>query len=147
MAECGLCYGRAPESNVLSTNNEPVCYVCSGCLTGGVEAIRERLREQAGKARNWAEVLERAVEQELAWPEDQRQTGRVKHVFGDKGFGFIWLDNRGGQLFFHVSGLVSGLALADLRRGDRVSLTIGSGRDGRPRAVAVDLIERAGDTA
>ena len=60
--------------------------------------------------------------------------GKVKKVIAEKGFGFIEAD--GGDVFFHHSALV-GLAIEELREGERVKYEIGQGPKG-PRAENVE---------
>jgi cold shock CspA family protein len=65
-----------------------------------------------------------------------RITGAVK-FFSAKGFGFIEQDDGGGEVFFHASQLVGD---EEPNAADRVSFTIGQGRDGRPRAEQVRIL-------
>ena len=62
--------------------------------------------------------------------------GTIKRLT-DKGFGFIKTDN-GPDLFFHMSN-VEGVQFQDLREGQKVSYTEGSGPKG-PRAENVKPI-------
>ena len=62
--------------------------------------------------------------------------GNIKRLT-DKGFGFISTES-GKDIFFHQSALV-GVALQDLREGQRVSFTVGQGPKG-PRAEDVRLV-------
>ena len=64
------------------------------------------------------------------------RTGTVK-FFNDKGFGFIAPDDGGGEIFFHASQLQGD---EEPNMADRVSFTIGKGRDGRPRAEQVRIL-------
>ncbi len=57
----------------------------------------------------------------------------------DRGFGFIKTEE-GGDLFFHRSEL-EGVEFNNLRAGQEVEFEKGQGRDGRPAAVKVRLIE------
>jgi cold shock CspA family protein len=67
---------------------------------------------------------------------DQTRTGTVK-FFTDRGFGFIVQDGGAGEVFFHASQLVGD---EEPNAQDRVSFTIGNGRDGRPRAEHVRIL-------
>jgi CspA family cold shock protein len=62
--------------------------------------------------------------------------GKVKKVIAEKGFGFI--EGDGGDVFFHHSALV-GMAIEELREGERVKYDVGRGPKG-PRA---ENVERA----
>jgi CspA family cold shock protein len=66
-------------------------------------------------------------------------TGTVKRVVTDRGFGFI-ADDQGKELFFHFSGLASGLAIESLREGDKVNFET-ERSDRGPRATNVSLAE------
>ncbi len=57
--------------------------------------------------------------------------GTVKFFNSDKGFGFI-SQNKGGDLFFHVTELQSGTA----NKGDTVEYEVGEGRKG-PMAINI----------
>ena len=57
--------------------------------------------------------------------------GRVKFFNKDKGFGFI-SQSEGGDLFFHVTELQSGIA----NKGDSVEFDVGEGKKG-PCAVNI----------
>ncbi len=60
------------------------------------------------------------------------RTGTVKLYKQDKGFGFI-TDDKGGDVFFHVSAVVD---KQDLEQGDRVEFEVAEGERG-PKAVRV----------
>jgi len=65
--------------------------------------------------------------------------GTIK-TLTDRGFGFIRPDDGREDEFFHQSALV-GVALAQLRQGDRVTYTAENGPRGKgPRAVDVRLL-------
>ncbi len=57
----------------------------------------------------------------------------------DRGFGFIKTEE-GGDLFFHRNEL-EGVEFNSLSEGQEVEFEKGQGRDGRPAAVKVRLIE------
>jgi len=57
----------------------------------------------------------------------------------DRGFGFIKAEE-GGDLFFHRNEL-EGVEFNSLSEGQEVEFEKGQGRDGRPAAVKVRLIE------
>ena len=56
----------------------------------------------------------------------------------DKGFGFISIEGREKDLFFHSNELV-GVTFDELREGDKVTFEIGEGPKG-PNAVKVSRI-------
>ena len=62
-------------------------------------------------------------------------TGTVKFFNETKGFGFIKSDN-GGEVFVHVTGLISGT----LSENDKVEFEVEEGRKG-PTAVKVRKID------
>jgi CspA family cold shock protein len=57
--------------------------------------------------------------------------GTIKKILADKGFGFIET-SPGKDIFFHMSS-VEGVRFEDLRQGQRVSFSEGTGPKG-PRA-------------
>jgi cold shock protein len=66
------------------------------------------------------------------------QSGSVVTYFEAKGFGFLRPDDRGRDIFFHVSRLVEGLA-TDLRPGTRVLYELGMDRTGKMAANSVRI--------
>ncbi len=64
--------------------------------------------------------------------------GTIKNLVADKNFGFITVDGREKDLFFHANSLVSGLAFTDLKVGDKVSFEEADSPKG-PNAVNVML--------
>mgnify|MGYP001827365807 CR=1 FL=1 len=62
--------------------------------------------------------------------------GTIKKLVTQRGFGFI--DGEQGELFFHQSS-VQGTPFEDLREGQKVGYTEGSGPKG-PRAEEVSLV-------
>ena len=65
-------------------------------------------------------------------------TGKIKMFNDDKGFGFITPDDRGVDVFFHVSGLREG---DQITVGKAVSFEMGvDPKSGKTKAVSVDLI-------
>jgi cold shock CspA family protein len=67
------------------------------------------------------------------------KTGIVKFYDQSRGFGFLFVDGSAEQLFFHATGLT-----ADCNtpcEGDRVSFSMGKGRDGRPCGQNVAVME------
>jgi CspA family cold shock protein len=64
--------------------------------------------------------------------------GTIKTLTG-RGFGFIQSES-GEELFFHSNDLV-GVEFNSLKQGQEVEFEMGQGRDGRPQAVRVSLIE------
>ena len=63
------------------------------------------------------------------------QTGKIKKVLPEKGFGFI--AGGGDDLFFHHSEL-KGVTIEELSEGQMVKYEIGQGKKG-PCAVSVQL--------
>ena len=67
----------------------------------------------------------------------EREEGRVKNWFEDKGFGFIRCDN-GNDLFVHVSS--TGFLVPKV--GSRVSFDVGANpRTNKPEAQNVSILE------
>ncbi|MFC1969375.1 cold-shock protein [Chloroflexota bacterium] len=64
--------------------------------------------------------------------------GPIKKLM-DRGYGFIQSES-GEDLFFHSNDLV-GVEFNSLKEGQEVEFEKGEGRDGRPQAVRVRLIE------
>jgi CspA family cold shock protein len=62
----------------------------------------------------------------------------------DRGFGFIKAEE-GGDLFFH-SNDVEGVEFNSLSEGQEVEFEKGQGRDGRPKATNVKLVEAQAET-
>ena len=65
--------------------------------------------------------------------------GTIKSLITDRGFGFIRTAD-GTDLFFHRSALQA-VDYSSLRTGKQVEFELGKGRDGRPQAIKVRLIE------
>ena len=67
-------------------------------------------------------------------------TGKIKKWLDDAGFGFIRLDNGGGDIFLHRSEVLGcGIDPYKLREGDRLSFDIGLDRNNRRTAINVRL--------
>ena len=64
--------------------------------------------------------------------------GTIRRIM-DRGFGFIKGEEE-GDLFFHRND-IEGVEFGSLREGQEVEFEKGQGRDGRPQAVKVRLIE------
>ena len=62
----------------------------------------------------------------------------------DRGYGFIKAEE-GGELFFH-SNDVEGVEFNSLNEGQEVEFEKGQGRDGRPKATNVKLVEAQAET-
>jgi len=62
--------------------------------------------------------------------------GKIKNLVQDKNFGFISVEGREKDLFFHANSLVPGLAFTDLAVGDMVSFDEADSPKG-PNAVNV----------
>jgi len=76
--------------------------------------------------------------------------GTVARLAADRGYGFIRPHNAKGRdgLFFHMSALLPPGTFDSLRGGERVTYAEGAGRDGRPCATDVRLLDAdADDTA
>ncbi|WP_022882311.1 DUF1294 domain-containing protein [Gryllotalpicola ginsengisoli] len=57
----------------------------------------------------------------------------------ERGFGFIEPADSGARVFAHISGFTGSERRP--RAGDRVAYALGPGRDGRPRATRVSIVE------
>ncbi len=68
--------------------------------------------------------------------------GTIRRIM-DRGYGFI-TSGEGEDLFFHRNDLV-GVEFASLKEGQEVEFEKGQGRDGRPQALRVRLIETQAD--
>ncbi|KAA8546371.1 hypothetical protein F0562_002890 [Nyssa sinensis] len=68
--------------------------------------------------------------------EGKKSTGTVKWFSGQKGFGFITPDDGGEDLFVHQTEIMSD-GFRTLREGQRVEFVVGSGEDGRTKAIEV----------
>jgi cold shock CspA family protein len=64
----------------------------------------------------------------------------------ERGFGFIKIEEREGDLFFHRNDL-EGMEFNSLREGQEVEFEMSQGRDNRPAAVKVRLIETPAEDA
>lgn len=65
-------------------------------------------------------------------------TGTIRMFREDKGYGFIEPDGGGADVFFHFSALREG---DEIRSGKSVTFEMGvDQRNGKPRAVSVDLV-------
>lgn len=47
--------------------------------------------------------------------------GVIKNLFAEKGFGFIEVEGRKKDLFFHATGLIPGLVFDSLKQGQSVT--------------------------
>jgi CspA family cold shock protein len=65
--------------------------------------------------------------------------GTIKNLVQDKNFGFITVEGREKDLFFHANSLVSGVSFMDLKVGDRVSFEEADSPKG-PNAVNVTKV-------
>ena len=64
--------------------------------------------------------------------------GKIKKLFGDKGYGFIQTEEE-KELFFHRNQL-QGMEFSSLKEGQEVEYEAGLGRGGRPEAAKVKLL-------
>jgi cold shock protein len=62
--------------------------------------------------------------------------GTIKNLVTDKNFGFIAVEGREKDLFFHANSLVPGVSFMDLKVGDKVSFDEADSPKG-PNAVNV----------
>lgn len=65
--------------------------------------------------------------------------GTIRRLITDRGFGFIKIEED-KDLFFHRSQL-EGVDFGSLREGQEVEYEVGQGRNGRPEAVKVRLVQ------
>jgi len=65
------------------------------------------------------------------------EKGRIAFYRQDKGYGFIASERGGENLFFHITECEEG---AVPLVNDRVEFEIALGKDGRPKAVNVDIV-------
>jgi len=68
--------------------------------------------------------------------------GTIRRLL-DRGYGFIKTEEE-EDLFFHRNDL-EGVEFNSLREGQEVEFEKGQGRDGRPQAVKVRLVEAEGE--
>jgi CspA family cold shock protein len=62
-------------------------------------------------------------------------TGTLKMWNADRGFGFIKDDSGGPDIFMHITTLESaGIDAENIKKGDRLTFDVESGRVGRPKA-------------
>jgi CspA family cold shock protein len=66
--------------------------------------------------------------------------GTVKWFNSTKGFGFIEPDNGGNDAFVHISA-VERAGLSTLNEGQKISFELQAGRDGKPAAENLSLID------
>jgi len=66
--------------------------------------------------------------------------GTIKRLISDRGFGFINTAGQREDLFFHRSAL-QGVDFSSLKEGQQVEFEIGKGRNGRPEAIQVRLVQ------
>ncbi len=64
--------------------------------------------------------------------------GRVKFFNEDRGFGFIATDGGGPDVFVHISA-VEAAGMKTLVKGQQLTYDIGTGRDGRSKAINLRL--------
>jgi CspA family cold shock protein len=69
--------------------------------------------------------------------------GTIRRLVADRGFGFIRREN-GEDIFFHRSEL-QGVDYGSLREEQLVEFEVAQGRDGRPQAVRVRLVQLKGE--
>ncbi|MEI6494594.1 MAG: cold shock domain-containing protein [bacterium] len=68
----------------------------------------------------------------------QAQTGTIKKLVSDKGFGFIARDGQAKDLFFHSNSVISP-TFDELREGDEVSFEVADSPKG-PNAIDVKKV-------
>lgn len=69
------------------------------------------------------------------------QTGKVARFDSGRGYGFITPDDRGPDVFLHISELADPGAVRSLRHGARVSFTVDNSEGKGPKARAVQLLQ------
>jgi CspA family cold shock protein len=67
-----------------------------------------------------------------------RQRGTIRRYLPERGFGFIEIDEGGGDMFLHVSELRPEVPQSAIREGVRVVFEV-SCKTGKPRAIDVEL--------
>jgi CspA family cold shock protein len=70
--------------------------------------------------------------------------GTIRRLIAEHGYGFI-RTGEGKDLFFHRIGL-QGVDYSSLREGQQVEFEVGKGRDGRPQAIKVRLVQPKGES-
>ena len=55
------------------------------------------------------------------------------------GFGFLKTEE--GDVFFHANNLVDGVEYDSLEEGMTLSFEMGEGRDGKPQAINIEVVE------
>ena len=58
------------------------------------------------------------------------QTGIIKRLVADRGFGFIAVEGNDKDLFFHSNELEEGLKFEDLKEGDKVQFEVTASEKG-----------------
>lgn len=72
----------------------------------------------------------------------ERKVGVVAKEFVNKGFVFLSVDDKAPNVFAHVSAFkASGLNFNAIQRGDTFSFELEEGRDGRPVAVRLEVVQ------
>ena len=67
-------------------------------------------------------------------------TGIIKLKKADKGFGFIRSDETGvPDIFYHLSALTN-CSFEDLQVGSKIRCAIEPGKNGKPRAISVEVL-------
>ena len=74
------------------------------------------------------------------------QTGKVKWFDDEKGFGFISPDSGGDDVFVHYTAMPrTGRARRTLAEGDRVRFVTVPGRNNKPAAADVQVLDGDGE--
>jgi len=68
-------------------------------------------------------------------------TGVIKKLVMDRGFGFISPEGGGSDIFFHCSSLPQKSDFDALEEGLRVDYSLGDGKNGRPKAENVTVVD------
>ncbi len=66
--------------------------------------------------------------------------GTVKWFNADKGFGFIAPEDKGKDVFIHISALEQA-GIKGLAEGQKIEYELGTGRDGRASAQNIRLVD------
>lgn len=69
-----------------------------------------------------------------------RVTGSTKFFMVDKGYGFLAPDGGGEDVFVHLKDLKPS-GIRALVKDQRVSFEVIPGRDGKPKAIAIQLVK------
>ena len=63
--------------------------------------------------------------------------GTIKHIFADKGYGFILPEEKGADVFFHVTRYCGDTPFEDLKKGQRLAYHYEVRDNGKLRATQI----------